>query len=66
LTETWEKLDKNDKNKIEMLFDNEVDPYQMNPVTRGKILETDKVMDNLKDELMKYLVQTNDPWKDER
>ena len=48
-----------------MLFDNEADPYQMNPFTRGKSAETDKVMDELKEEVMKYLVQTNDPWMDE-
>ena len=65
LTDTWGKLDRTSKEKIEVLFDNEADPYQMNPFTRGKSAETDKVMDELKKEVMKYLVQTNDPWMDE-
>jgi hypothetical protein len=60
-----QNIDKKSDVKVELLFDNEIDPYQMHPIARGDSKKYDKVFDELKDELMKFLVLTNDPWKDE-
>ena len=50
---------------VEFLFDNEKDPYQMDPIVAGRSAEYDRALKELRAELKAYLVQTNDPWKDE-
>lgn len=54
-----------ENDKIEFLFDNDKDPYQMRPIVRGNSKEYDSVLDSLKAELINYLVMTNDPWKED-
>lgn len=65
MPESIKKIDRNSDEKVELLFDNEKDPYQMHPIVRGASKKYDVVFDELKSALMKYLVQTNDPWKNE-
>ena len=51
--------------KMEFLFDNRKDPYQMNPIQRGSSEKYDQLFNELRSELKEYLVMTSDPWKDD-
>lgn len=49
-----------DKRGEQLLFDNEADPYQMNPIDLADLTETDR--DFLMSELGQWLKASNDPW----